>query len=334
MDNSTSGKPGGLAIGQRTSRIAFPLVSPTRTGPPAWPNQAVAARRTGHQNLNVMAYGEPFPTSGGGLEPGQIADALGSVAALGAAALVLTDPSKRRDQMTQAVGGDEMESVKNYFNTVGFDRWKKIYGETDDVNKVQMDIRKGHAQTVEKVLNWVGEDLNGKTFCDAGCGTGSLDVPLALRGATVYASDISQAMVGEAENRYKDAISNGGKPPKVAPVFEAKDLESITGTYQTVTCLDVMIHYPTDKVNTMISHLSALAEERLIVSFAPKTLAYSVLKRIGELFPGPSKATRAYLHSEEDVVAALAKAGWELTRRDMTATNFYFSRLLEAKRTR
>lgn len=64
--------------------------------------------------------------------------------------------------------------VKNYFNTSGYERWRKIYGETDDVNKVQLDIRKGHAQTVEKVLKWVDEEggLEGTTVCDAGCGTG------------------------------------------------------------------------------------------------------------------------------------------------------------------
>ena len=39
----------------------------------------------------------------------------------------------------------------------------------------------------------------------------------------------------------------------------------------------------------MIKHLASLADERLVISFAPKTLAYSILKRIGELFPGPSK---------------------------------------------
>lgn len=257
---------------------------------------------------------------------------VGGIGVIAAGAAVLTDPEKRRQSMSDAAGGDEMTSVKNYFNTVGFERWKKIYGETDEVNKVQLDIRKGHAETVDKVLNWVGDDLSGKTFCDAGCGTGSLDVPLALRGATVYASDISSAMVGEAERKYEEAVAKGAKAPAVAPVFEAKDLESIKGKYQTVTCLDVMIHYPKDKVDNMISHLGSLAEDRLILSFAPKTLAYSVLKRVGELFPGPSKATRAYLHAEDDVVAALDRAGWEVTRTDMTATSFYFSRLLEAKR--
>jgi hypothetical protein len=32
--------------------------------------------------------------------------------------------------MAQAAGGDEKESVRNYFNTAGFERWNKIYGTT------------------------------------------------------------------------------------------------------------------------------------------------------------------------------------------------------------
>lgn len=46
---------------------------------------------------------------------------------------------------------------------------------------------------------------------------------------------------------------------------------------------------PQDKVDAMITHLAGLSDRRLIISFAPKTLSYSILKRIGELFPGPSK---------------------------------------------
>jgi hypothetical protein len=33
--------------------------------------------------------------------------------------------------MSAEAGGDEMDSVRNYFNTTGFERWKKIYGTTD-----------------------------------------------------------------------------------------------------------------------------------------------------------------------------------------------------------
>ena len=49
----------------------------------------------------------------------------------------------------EETGGNELEAVKKYFNTAGFERWNKIYGETDEVNKVQLDIRQGHAQTGE-----------------------------------------------------------------------------------------------------------------------------------------------------------------------------------------
>jgi magnesium-protoporphyrin O-methyltransferase len=70
--------------------------------------------------------------------------------------------------MAQAAGGDEMESVKNYFDTAGFERWNKIYGTTSEVNKVQLDIRTGHAQTVDKVLKWLQDEggVRGVSVCD------------------------------------------------------------------------------------------------------------------------------------------------------------------------
>ena len=76
--------------------------------------------------------------------------------------------------------------------------------------------------------------------------------------------------------------------------------------------------------------MRAQADKRLIVSFAPDTWYYRLLKKIGELAPGPSKTTRAYLHSEEAVVNAIEASGFKLSRTEMTGTNFYFSRLLEA----
>lgn len=258
----------------------------------------------------------------------------GGAAVVGLAGLlVATDPQNRRSKQLEETGGDEKEAVKKYFNTAGFERWRKIYGETDEVNKVQLDIRNGHAQTVEKVLTWIGDSVNGVTVADCGCGTGSLAIPLALRGACVSASDISDAMAMEAKARYEQAVKQpGATAPSVPPKFEALDLESVSGKYHTVTCLDVMIHYPQDRVDAMINHLASLSSNRLVISFAPKTLAYSVLKRIGELFPGPSKATRAYLHAEDDVEAALKRAGFKVVRKEMTATSFYFSRLFEAVR--
>lgn len=222
---------------------------------------------------------------------------------------------------------DDKTEVREYFNTEGFSRWNKIYSESDDVNKVQMDIRNGHGQTIQKILNWVEADgdIAGKSVCDCGCGVGSLSIPLAQMGAKISASDISDSMANEARDR---AVAVGIKDA----VFYTSDLESVTGKYNTVTCVDVAIHYPEEKMMEMVTHLCSLAEDRVMISFAPKTWYYEILKKIGEFFPGPSKTTRAYLHDENVVRDALQKAGFQVARDEMTGTNFYFSRLLEAKR--
>ena len=223
---------------------------------------------------------------------------------------------------------DDKTVVREYFNATGFDRWRRIYGD-GDVNKVQLDIRTGHQQTVDTVLSWLQADGNlpQLSLCDAGCGVGSLSIPLAAAGATVFASDISEKMVGEAKERAQVTLGQANNP-----TFAVQDLETLSGRYHTVICLDVLIHYPQDKAAAMITHLSSLADSRLILSFAPKTLAYTLLKKIGDFFPGPSKATRAYLHREAKVVKILESLGWTVQRNAMTKTSFYFSRLLEATR--
>ncbi len=221
---------------------------------------------------------------------------------------------------------DDKTIVKDYFNSTGFDRWRRIYGD-GDVNKVQKDIRTGHQQTIDTVVKWLKEDNNlGEiSICDAGCGVGSLSIPLAQSGATIYGSDISEKMVSEAQIRAKETLEDDSKI-----TFGVKDLEELTGKYHTVICLDVLIHYPQDEAAKMISHLASLTESRLIISFAPKTLCLTILKKIGELFPGPSKTTRAYQHKEADIIAILENNGFSIQRNDMTSTRFYYSRILEA----
>lgn len=223
---------------------------------------------------------------------------------------------------------DDKTVVKQYFNSTGFDRWRRIYGN-GDVNKVQKDIRIGHQQTIDTVIEWLKDDENLAeiSICDAGCGVGSLSIPLAREGATLFASDISEKMVGEAKEKAQDAL---GESHNIT--FAVQDLETLQGKYHTVICLDVLIHYPKEDAAAMISHLASLAESRLILSFAPKTLCLTLLKKIGEFFPGPSKTTRAYQHREKDIIQILQDNGFTIQRQGMTSTRFYFSRILEAVR--
>ena len=67
---------------------------------------------------------------------------------------------------------------------------------------------------------------------------------VGLQGGSVSASDISSSMANEAQRRYEQAVSSGEPPAATPPTFSATDLESISGSFHTVVCLDVMIHYP------------------------------------------------------------------------------------------
>ncbi len=224
----------------------------------------------------------------------------------------------------------EKAEVASYFNGMGFQRWKRIYSDSEEVNKVQRNIRVGHQKTVDDVLSWLNESdgLQAMTFCDAGCGVGSLTIPLAAMGAgSIAASDISEAMVAETKLRAAEASIDLERIS-----FVTSDLEGLEGEYHTVICLDVFIHYPQKAAEEMVRHLCGLAQERLIVSFAPYTPFLALLKRIGQLFPGPSKTTRAYTLVEKGIVNAARKSGFRVVRRKLNQAPFYFSQLIEFKR--
>ena len=59
--------------------------------------------------------------------------------------------------------------------------------------------------------------------------------------------------------------------------FFASDLESLSGSFHTVCCLDVFIHYSQQPAEEMVKHLCSLTEERLI-GFAPYTPLLALLK--------------------------------------------------------
>ncbi|GJR34276.1 magnesium protoporphyrin IX methyltransferase, chloroplastic [Tanacetum coccineum] len=101
------------------------------------------------------------------LDPQTLAVIGTTTAAAVAAAIYTTDPEKRRQLQASEVGGGDKEVVKEYFTNDGFQRWKKIYGDGDDVNKVQLDIRIGHAKTVESVMKMLLDEgeLKGVTVC-------------------------------------------------------------------------------------------------------------------------------------------------------------------------
>ena len=229
--------------------------------------------------------------------------------------------------MTPKIENNEKVEVTEYFNGTGFDRWNRIYSESDDVNKVQKNIRIGHQKTVDDVIYWLqtSDNIKDKSFCDVGCGVGSLSIPLSKLGAkSIHLSDISEAMIKETKSRAKDAGLDLNKLS-----FQVSDLENLDGSYNIVICLDVFIHYPQQEAEEMVKHLCQLSNEKLIVSFAPYTPLLALLKGIGQLFPGPSKTTRAYTLKEKGIIEAAKQSGFEVVKSKLNQAPFYFSKLIE-----
>ncbi len=221
----------------------------------------------------------------------------------------------------------EKSKVKDYFNGTGFDRWNKIYSKSEEINTVQKNIRKGHQKTVDDVVSYIKyyPELTKKSYCDAGCGVGSLAIPLLRLGINdLQVSDISSEMIKETKKRI-NKLSLDHRKIK----FKTCDLEQIKGLFDVVICLDVFIHYPQPVAEEMVKHLCDLSKEKLIVSFAPYTPILAVLKNIGKLFPGPSKTTRAYTLRENGIIKAANEKGFEVVKKKLNQAPFYFSKLIE-----
>ncbi len=224
----------------------------------------------------------------------------------------------------------EKIEVKDYFNGTGFDRWKRIYSKSDDVNTVQRNIRIGHQKTVDDVIEWITRypENDRGSFCDAGCGVGSLTIPLLKLGVReLQASDISNEMIKETKRRIKEEGLSLKKTK-----FQVCDLENLQGSYDCVICLDVFIHYPQNVAEEMVRHLCDLSKSKLIVSFAPYTPLLAILKNIGKLFPGPSKTTRAYTLKENGIINAAKTKGFVVVKKKLNQAPFYFSKLIEFKK--
>ena len=67
-------------------------------------------------------------------------------------------------EQTIEIKENEKKIVKGYFETTGFDRWNRIYSDSDDVNKVQRNIRIGHQKTVDEVLAWIKDSTSSTVF--------------------------------------------------------------------------------------------------------------------------------------------------------------------------
>jgi magnesium-protoporphyrin O-methyltransferase len=224
----------------------------------------------------------------------------------------------------------QMNRIQSYFDGAGFDRLSVIYGE-EQLSGFRRVVREGHRNVVETVLSWLSprNSAQSQTVLDAGCGTGSLSIPLAQAGAVVDGIDFSERMIETARNRAHDLGPASGRLE-----LSVRDLKSISRQYDAVVCIDVFARYSTPSAIDILRHLSSLARERLIFTFTPKTVLDYLLRAIGAIHARRSKALPLYTHSAKAILNAVESFGWTVHREVKFSSGFrsYFCTLVEARR--
>ena len=162
---------------------------------------------------------------------------------------------------------------------------------------------------------------------DAGCGTGSFAIELAESGAEVVAIDLSPTLVGLAQERARamglERIS-----------FSVGDmLDPALGRFDYVIAMDSIIHYVEDDMVDVIAGLTERATQKVIVTFAPRTLPLAVMHFMGRFFPQGNRSPAIEPIVERRLRARVGEdprlRGWRATRSEEIKSGFYVSRLLE-----
>jgi magnesium-protoporphyrin O-methyltransferase len=225
---------------------------------------------------------------------------------------------------------DGANAVRSYFEGVGFERFRRLYGD-EQCSRFQKVVRRGHAETLRTALAWLRADegLRGISICDAGCGAGTLSIALAQRGARVHAVDFSRRMVGHAERRARELCVTDE-----SLTFEVADLANVRGSFHTAICIDVFARYPLRQTVELLTRLTGLATSRLILSYTPKTVFDWPLLRLGNHYAKRRRLPALYTHRTESLVDAIEALGWRITRQNLIASHFnlYYCRLLELAR--
>jgi len=216
--------------------------------------------------------------------------------------------------------------VEAYFDRTAAKAWERLTSDAP-VNRIRRTVRAGRDRMRGILLQWLPEDLSGRTILDAGCGTGAFATEAARRGAHVIAIDLSPTLVGLAKERLPADLPG-------AVDFRVGDmLDPALGPFDHVVAMDSFIHYDRADILRVLSTLSAQTRRSMIFTYAPRTPALATMHAVGKLFPRGDRspaiqpmATRRFLRR---LAQEPALADWTIGRTERVTSGFYISQALE-----
>ena len=217
--------------------------------------------------------------------------------------------------------------LQTYFDRTAVDAWACLTSDAP-VGRIRATVRAGRDEMRSTLLSWLPQNLSGARLLDAGCGTGALSIEAARRGARVVAIDLSATLVSVARERIPADLDSSALEFRSGDMLDPK-----LGRFDFVVAMDSLIHYRTADTCRIMAGLAARTNVALLMTFAPRTPALSVMHAVGRLFPRGDRAPAIEPVAEQKLRRLLLSdenlERWQLGRSRRVSCGFYKSHALE-----
>jgi magnesium-protoporphyrin O-methyltransferase len=227
---------------------------------------------------------------------------------------------QRRDELT------------TYFDRTAMKAWQALTS-TEPVNGIRRTVRAGRDEMRRTLLDWLPNDLSGKTLLDAGCGTGALSIEAAARGADVVGIDVAANLVDVARRRARSANTTGCIEFRVGDM-----VADAPANVDFIVAMDSLIHYEAPDVLKVVAGYTERAREAVLFTSAPWTPMLGAMHFAGRLFPhrshrAPSIIPLKTTQLMNRIDAAVGSAGWNAAQTARVHSGFYVSQAIGVRRT-
>jgi magnesium-protoporphyrin O-methyltransferase len=166
--------------------------------------------------------------------------------------------------------------LETYFDRTASKAWEQLTSDAP-VSGIRATVRAGRDRMRDTLLSWLPGDMTGVRLLDAGCGTGSLAIEAAERGAEVVAIDVAGSLIDVARRR---------APAHLAIDWRVGDmLDPALGRFDHVVAMDSLIHYPAFEIVATLRALADRTNNSIVFTFAPQTPLLMTMLGMGRLFP-------------------------------------------------
>jgi magnesium-protoporphyrin O-methyltransferase len=207
------------------------------------------------------------------------------------------------------------DRLEAYFDRTAVEQWKALTSDAP-VSRIRATVRAGRDRMRGLLLDWLPQDMRGLRLLDAGCGTGSLAVEAAARGAEVVAIDVSGQLVAVARERAPEGLKID---------WQVGDMLSAgLGRFDHVVAMDSLIHYEAPDMIAAVEALKARTSGSVLFTFAPSNPLLETMKFVGKAFPRGDRSPAIAPVREAVLRKALGGA-----RTERVSAGFYTSQALE-----